>query len=95
MRGRRGLFFRGPCCRLAPVLPRASAPLRELWPERVLHVRSNRGFTQQLLAAPVHAADAAARSLTPSSAQFGCLLNFLFLPTDAALQPLQRQHRLS
>jgi hypothetical protein len=64
------------------------ASMDTLWPERVVELRSNRGFTQQLLAAPVHAAAALERGLTPVNAQFGCLFNFLLRPTEAALRPL-------
>ena len=64
-----------------------STDLAALWPERVLRVQSNRGFTQALLATPEHAAAVAARHLSPAGAQFGCLLNFLFEPTPATLQP--------
>ena len=62
----------------------------ELWPERVLVVRSNRGFTRQLLSSPsAHlAAATAARGLTPTNAQFGCLFDFLLRPTAEALAPL-------
>ena len=76
----------------APPSPPAGVPplsgLNELWPERVLFLRSNRGFTQQLLRAPNLAAAAAARGLTAESAQFGCLFDFLLRPTTAALAPL-------
>ena len=59
--------------------------LDALWPERVLVVQSNRGFTQGLLG---DSPRAAALGLTPESAQFGCLLHFLLEPTAAALAPL-------
>ena len=59
--------------------------LDALWPERVLVVQSNRGFTQGLLR---DSPRAAALGLTPESAQFGCLLHFLLEPTAAALAPL-------
>lgn len=62
--------------------------LGELWPERIVQIRSNRGFTQQLLASPAFAAAVAAKGLTPANAQFGCLFNFLLQPTEAAVQPL-------
>ena len=65
-----------------------SAPLDEGWPERVVVLQSNRGFTQQLLAAPVHEAAVREWGLTARNAQFGCLLAFLFRPTAAALAPL-------
>lgn len=55
-----------------------------LWPERVLVFQSNRGFTQQLLSSQIHKHAAANRHLTPETAQFGCLLNFLLRPTKAA-----------
>jgi hypothetical protein len=59
--------------------------LDRLWPERVVRMQSNRGFTQALLAH--HAAAAARRQLSPNSTQFGCLLNFLLAPTPATLSP--------
>ena len=65
-----------------------SKPLDVLWPERVVVLRSNRGFTQGLLNAPQLATAVAARNLTASNAQFGCLFNFLLRPTPAALQPV-------
>ena len=67
----------------------SSSGIDALWPERVVYLRSNRGFTQQLLNAPGLASLVAARRLTPASAQFGCLFNFLLRPTDAALRPVR------
>ena len=63
-----------------------SQPLDALWPERVILMRSNRGFTQGLLTAPQLAGAVASRQLTARNAQFGCLFNFLLRPTEAALQ---------
>ena len=65
-------------------LAQLTAELDHLWPERVVRLQSNRGFTQALL--EQHAA-AARRQLTRNSTQFGCLLNFLFEPTPATLGP--------
>ena len=67
-----------------------AASFDALWPEPVLLVRSNRGFTQGLLRSPQgsHIATAAtARGLTPDNGQFGCLFDFLLRPTGAALEP--------
>jgi len=66
-------------------LAQLTAELDHLWPERVVRLQSNRGFTQALL--EQHAAAAARRQLTRNSTQFGCLLNFLFEPTPATLGP--------
>ena len=60
--------------------------LDALWPERVLIFQSNRGFSQGLLNSTRHAPAVAARHLTPTTAQFGCLVNFLIRPTEAALE---------
>lgn len=65
---------------------KAAPYLAQLWPKRVLVVRSNRGMTQGLLA--TFAEEAAARGLNASNAQFGCLFNFLLRPTPEALAPL-------
>ena len=62
--------------------------LNAVWPERVLIIQSNRGFTHSLLTSELHATLAASRGLTPANAQFGCLLNFLFEPTAAAMLAL-------
>ena len=65
-----------------------SDALRKVWPERVVALRSNRGFTQGLVNAPSLADAVAARGLTSRNAQFGCLFNFLLRPTEAVLEPL-------
>ena len=65
------------------------ADLDTLWPERVLVFQSNRGFTQGLLTSTRHAAAAASRQLSPSTTQFGCLVDFLLRPTESALATLQ------
>ena len=76
-----------------------SGGLDAFFPERVVYIRSNRGFTQALLKAPGLADVAWKRGLTPSNAQFGCLFNFLISPTTAAMSPQEpildalRDHR--
>ena len=66
--------------------------LDELWSERVVVIQSNRGFTQGLLTSAQHAASAAARHLSPTNAQYGCLVNFLLRPTEGTLARLQPLH---
>ncbi len=73
-------------------LTTGGTPLNELWPERVLVVKSNRGFTQALLRSPAHAHALYERGLNFTNAQFGCLFNYLFRPTIGALAPASRMH---
>ena len=72
-------------------LTEAAPSLDELWPERVLVLRTNRGFTQGLLTSARHAAAVSAHGLSPSNAQFGCLFNFLLRPTAEALAAIRPQ----
>ena len=80
---RRVTWINGDRLKLAQLT--ATDELDRLWPERVVRMQSNRGFTQALLVQ--HAAAAARRQLSPNSTQFGCLLNFLLAPTPATLSP--------
>ena len=66
----------------------ARGGLEALWPERIVVLRSNRGFTQQLLSSPGFQARAQERHLTPRNGQFGCLFNFLLRPTETTLAPV-------
>ena len=86
-------------------LEASRAGLDRLWPERVVFLRSNRGFTQALLnrsssssalassssvaAAQGLAALADARGLSARNAQFGCLFNYLLKPHAHVLAPLR------